>query len=344
MTDYNLLATIGSAVITGLGTWFITKSSLNAQNQNLTSTLIDKEERLRKETEKAQTIENENKKLNQKLGESTSKIEKLNSSINKIRESLERSNVITDHLQTVILCGPRAVGKTSLMSQLHVPWDHSSLSPTAYHRSGDVPVFYCEGERIPHFADETIKVKNFHNIMLKIHDFPGELSYQKDILSLLNQEADKDNGIVLICMFDAQEAYFGISKETNDYYNGDLFKQLRQLSSFKLDIIRIIFVFNKIDKLKISLKLQKNDEVLRYCLEKYKDLLLLFSGIVNSEKVCEVLAILGRENMILENLGTPIIKGEASREIVKRILGSNRLNEIIETPATTNVKSYIQNL
>jgi len=348
MPDYNLFATIGSAagtaVITGITTWFITKSSLNTQNQNLTSTLKDKEERLRREREKVQTTENVNNMLNQKLRESIGKVEELDNSLTKIRKELGQSSVVTDHVQTVILCGPRDVGKTSLMSQLQVPWDHSSLSPTASHRSGNVPVFNCEGEKIPHFADKTIKVKNFHNIILKIHDFPGELSYQEDILSLLKDEADKDQGIVLICMFDAQEAYAGISKETSDYYNGDLFKQLRQLSSFRLDIIRMIFVFNKVDKLKLLSGLQKNDEVLKYCLNKYKKLLFLFSGIVNNEKVCEVIAILGRENMIFENLGAPIIKGEASREIVRKILGSSRLNEIIETPATTNVKSYIQNL
>ena len=338
------LIPILSVIISGILTWIITKESLGTQLSNLKSTLNRTEEQLKIIKESKQKLVTSETNLKKNLTQEIAKSKTLDEKYTNIREKLQNSRIVNNFYQTVVLCGPRSVGKTSLMMQLHAPWDYSKLSPTIKHRRASFPVCTQEGDKIPHFADSSIKVKSKSTVSLDIHDFPGELSYQKRILEFLNDEADKDFGIVLICMFDAEEAYSGISKSTDEYYNGDLFKQLRKLISFKLEIVRLIFVFNKFDILKTKFPSKDNSELLDKCIKEYSQILRLFSGIVNPEKVCEILTILGREDIMIENMGATIVKGEASREIIKKVLGNHLLTDIIEKPATTKSIKYLDNL
>src|SRR5687768_12286125 len=52
-----------------------------------------------------------------------------------VKQRLEASFVVREYIQPVILVGPRAVGKTSLLVQWHAPWDHSRLNPTQAHNT-----------------------------------------------------------------------------------------------------------------------------------------------------------------------------------------------------------------
>src|SRR5947209_3297508 len=58
----------------------------------------------------------------------------------RIRKHLARSYVIRNYFQPVLVVGPRFVGKTSLIKQWQVPWDHSPVAGTMTHRVCEVPI------------------------------------------------------------------------------------------------------------------------------------------------------------------------------------------------------------
>lgn len=103
-----------------------------------------------------------------------------------------------------------------------------------------VPIYDFKLEKTePHFADPEILTNVHVHLKLKVHDFPGELSQQKHIVEQTKQETlslrqstGKNLGIVLICMFDAEEAARGLSDDTYAYYNGELFSNLREFIAY----------------------------------------------------------------------------------------------------------------
>jgi|GEM_PF-4984585 len=268
----------------------------------------------------------------------------------KVRKKLEQSPVVYYYEQPVILLGPRAVGKTSLLMQLHAPWVTSLLQATVKHSSSKVPICDFYSGNVPHFADSEIITKKHIHLLLHIHDFPGELSAQQKIKQIIIDETNtlRENinnnlGVVLICMVDAEEAVIGISRETRQYYNGDLFRELHSLNGYnKIQIERLIYVFNKLDKLKLHKPNLNNKDLLKLCVDSYDKIFEDLYRVCNPEKVCEVFTILSREDMHFNNQGASIVKGEASRNIANFFSNSINVKEIIPEQATNYISTKHQ--
>jgi hypothetical protein len=339
-----LIAVLVAAVTvvgTGLCTWFIAKSSLATDLK-----LLGKEADRSADSAKALTD-----KINVLLTEARSaeeEIRKLRQSadkLNTIRNNLKSSSVVRTYRQPVILVGPREVGKTSLLLQWHAPWNTSRLlDRTHSHYTSDVPVYdFMEEGREPHFADPEVFVPVHNHLVLRVHDFPGELDAQKSVCKAiitetenLQRETGKNLGIVLICMFNAEEASSGLSQATRQYYNGELFKELRSLvSHHQAAIERLILVFNKYDALKNNIPNVSDRELLQLCVEKFDPTYDLLHNVCNPGKVCEVFTMLSREEMHTKNRGAPIVLGEAAREFVRALAGQQAARDIVEQSATT---------
>jgi len=333
-----IIAAIIGAAISGGITWYATKSQIGQQNELLEGQLRDS-----------------NKDINQingKLKEASSKISDLfpyKEKYLRVKHNLEKSSVVRRYFQPVILVGPRAVGKTSLVTQWHAPWDRSRLSPTQTVRTSAVPVFDFQLESLePNFADSEILSKIHMHLSLRVHDFPGELGAQKSVIEKVVEETlqirgetEKDLGVVLICMLDASEALTQVSRSTVEYYNGELFANLRALVSHnKVSVERIVFVFNKYDLLKAQ-RVGVNDvQLMKACLQAYQNVITPLRGICNPERFCEVFTVLDRDDMVMNNRGAPIVLGEASRRFVEALAGKEHLQNVVKEAAT----NYITNL
>lgn len=292
---------------------------------------------------KIQGLKVETEALKKKFSEKQKEVEDRDREISEIRNVLQRQTLIDQRSQYVLLCGPRDVGKTCLAQRLHAPWDNAKIAPTAVVRQMEVPVINLEADDLVfHPAMKTIRVKKEINISLRIFDFPGEEALQKNILRVLTEDTtESPYGVVLIFMFDASEID-NISEATEKYYNGDLFKHLKDLQSSQIKIVRIILVFNKFDKLKEIYPNKSVKNLIRECSDKFNRVLRPIHGAVNSEKVCEIASILQEKNPTKENMGASMIKGEAARVIVKRIAPESVDSVIIESASTNSAKYFQQ--
>ena len=111
----------------------------------------------------------------------------------------------------------------------------------------------------------------------------------------------------MVCMFDAEEAHAGIKPETHRYFNGELFRELRALvSQDSARLERFILVFNKYDLLRRHYPKEVTDhELLLKCITAFSETFGLLRGVVNEDRMCEVLTILTREGMVYKNQGAP---------------------------------------
>jgi hypothetical protein len=251
----------------------------------------------------------------------------------RLRSRLAQSRITRTYLQPVLVVGPLGVGKTSLVRQWHVPWEHSPVTATQSHRFSDVPIYgFDEPEPMPHFVDPGIKVPVRAQLGLRLHDFPGEQQAQQKIGEIVREEAErlrrltrKDLGLVVLCMFNAEEAHTGVQPETARYYNGDLFRQLRLLiAEGHVAIARLILVFNKADLLRAQRPAGAADpELLAECVRCFETTCQPLRGIVHPEKVCEVLTVLGRHEAGYRSEGAAMLKGEAARPLVEAFLGKS---------------------
>ncbi|HET9228751.1 MAG TPA: hypothetical protein VFR31_18875 [Thermoanaerobaculia bacterium] len=235
--------------------------------------------------------------------------------------------------------------------QWHAPWDHGRLEASVRERTVEVPVYdHAGGEAEPHFADESILVPVEKHLLLKVHDFPGEPHLQKKVREVaeretleLREQTGKNLGIVVVCMFDAEEAHTGISTETSAYYNGELFRELRALVTFrKVAIERLILVFNKYDRLRSHVAGSVSDEsLLQRCLDRYEDIFKLLSGTCHSDRICECFTVLGREDLMPQSQGATIVLGEAARHFVATLAGSQAAAEMVKVEATRFASSRL---
>jgi len=147
---------------------------------------------------------------------------------------------------------------------------------------------------------------------------------------------------VLICMFDAQEASKGMSSSTVQYYNGELFGNLRRIVSHnQASIERLILVFNKYDLLRRSRSNNVNDKtIMQDCLHAFSPILGLLKGTCNPERVCEVFTILDREEITTNNRGAPIVLGEAARGFVHTMAGNKAAKSVVSEEASTFAADY----
>jgi len=333
-----IIAALLGAVSTGITTWWFTrgnvKSDLWQKNQLLSSQLDESNEKMSELTTKADNDTEE-----------VARLAEFEQKYNRVRCNLTGTNVVKDYLQPVILLGPRAVGKTSLLMQWHAPWNHGHLSPTQSHKIATVPIYDFEMTNMePHFADPEILTTVQAHLKLRVHDFPGELSAQQSVTQQaisdtedFRSQTQKNLGVVLICMFDASEAAAGgLQSSTLSYYNGDLFASLRTMVSHRsIEIQRLVLVFNKYDLLCRAWPNENDRSLFDRCKNAFAQVLIPLHGTCNPEKICEIFTILEREHMITNNRGAPIVLGEAARGLVQAMAGSNVVREIVPDGATT---------
>jgi GTPase SAR1 family protein len=336
-----IIAAFITCIVTMLGTWLITKSGLSVDlasaKEHLRRAQLERENQQKEKSELITRVELAASKINE--------LEKVAKKYEDARSELKSAGVVRIYEQPVILVGPRLVGKTSLVMQWHAPWIYSRLDRTQRHKESKVPVFDFPLEnRVSHFAMPDLYVECETHLVLRVHDFPGEPDEQVLIRNTviketerLQAETKKNLGVILICMFDAEEAKTGISKETRQYYSGDLFRELRLLVAHEnVKIDRLVLVFNKYDQLKRHFPNTEDDqELLRFCTNKFEEVFGLLYEICSANKVCEVFTVLSREEMLFKNRGATIVKGEAARRFVKVIAGEKAEREIIEQSATT---------
>lgn len=258
-----------------------------------------------------------------------------------LKVSLTEDGVVETWLQPVLLVGPRAVGKTSLLALWKSPWavQAGGQSPTFRHNYADVSV--CELRAIetrPHRADPSLVTPIHAHVMLRVHDFAGELNAQRLVEKIVVDETRKlqecsrrNLGVVVVCMFDASEAVSGISEETRRYYTGELFGRLRNLVfTSKARIERLILVFNKLDRLRETCPhphsdAQLLDECFRYFLSSFAEL----SAICNHERVRAVLTVLN--TLTPESVrGAPAVLGEAARPLIEALNASEAARHILD--------------
>jgi GTPase SAR1 family protein len=258
--------------------------------------------------------------------------------ISKIAEKLQHMKLIYSHNQPVLLCGPRKVGKTSLAKRLYSPWERVEIAPTRIISKCEVPVINLDCDEFVEHPAMRINVRQEKAVSLHIYDVPGELKLQEDIIHTLTNKMEKSYGVVMIFMFDASELD-GITPETREYYNGDLFQQLRSLQASRINIVRIILVFNKFDILQEKYRNDSVNDLIRKCSDKFSRLLDPIHDAVNPEKICEVASILESTNKNNINMGDSLIKGEASREIIRKI-DKNQISAVIKEDATNYSAKY----
>ncbi len=340
-----LLTTTIGCIITALTTYFFThkdakerdrREILSLQNHltNANSELNTAKETVKKQASTIPVLESK-----------ITNLEKISAKYNEVRKKLSDSYVVRTYELPVILLGPREVGKTSLMYQLHTPWTEEIPEPSVKHKYCVIPIYdhtldYTE----PHFADTSINAKVKAHLNLKIHDFPGENENQEYIKRLVIEEtqnlraaANRNIGVVLVLMFDAQEVLTDIKVTTNKYYNGELFKSLRGLvQQGQIDIDRIIIVFNKYDKLKAAMPHISDNELLQQCVRKYSFVFSGLTNVCNPEKVCEIATIFDMENIHINNKGASVVKGEMARAFVAAFIGRAKAQEHFSDNHVTN--------
>lgn len=324
-----IIGALAGAAGTGIVSFFLTTTATARQNTAFA-------ENLRKLQEDFGRKEAECNELRDNL----SKAEPIVERYAAVREKLQRSSVVREYYQPVLLLGPRAVGKTSLLMQWHAPWNHGRLDMTVQVWSAEVPLYdYTESDSEPHFADSTIRTSVHAHLLLKVFDFPGELSAQPLARQVAVEETKRLNrfgkqklGVVLICMLDAYEAHVGITPDTYKYYNGDLFRELFTLNmQNEVFVERIVLVFNKYDLLREAVGSNRSDEqLLDYCLERFRPVYEPLFRICHYERICATFTILDRDSMHENNRGSPIVLGEAARSFVRVFAGARTADEIAQ--------------
>lgn len=335
---YELLGPIAGALLGAAATFLLTRRhKLGDLRQR--NTLLERE--IANATTANHNLSSELSRANQRMEELTHFQHKYMA----VRGKLKESSVVRNYDQPVLLVGPRAVGKTSLLKQWHSPWDHSILEPTRTHQVSTVPVFDFKRENVePHFADPDILTDVHVHLRLRVHDFPGEMAAQLSVIEHakaetkeLRQKTGKSLGIVVICMLDASEASSSLSQATLSYYNGDLFARLRELvARTHVGMERLVLVFNKYDLLRDAVRDADDVGLMRSCIACFGPVLSLLKGVCNSERVCEVFTVLSRgDAMVYNNRGAPIVLGEAARRFVEAMAGVEAAAKVVREEGTT---------
>lgn len=247
--------------------------------------------------------------------------------LEKYRARLRHDGIVEHYMQPVVLVGPRGVGKSSLLRYWRSPWEVTPTSPTFRRERVDVPVCMLPNiETRVHPDDPELVVPIHANLMLRVHDFAGEVEAQRMVSQvlmeetrLLRQTSHRELGVVVICMFDAAEAVSGIQHETRKYYNGELFGRLRGLVSEQaVSVERLILVFNKVDNLRLACESHYTDEdILRECMTYFLGTFPDLHYVCNEGRMRTMLTMLNSLDGHDRVRGASGVLGEASRPIVE---------------------------
>ena len=169
-----IITTVVGVVAGGVCTWYLSKND-RAARLELTHNLQRTQKQLKDVEIAKKTADAER----QKLAAEVINLRATSEKYERVKAVLQRSSVVRTFHQPVLLVGPREVGKTSLLKQWHAPWDLSANERTRIERYADVPVFDFElPDQEPHFADPEVLTGVHAHLMLRVHDFPGELGAQ----------------------------------------------------------------------------------------------------------------------------------------------------------------------
>lgn len=318
-----IIGPIVGALVGAALTFFLARGGLSREN----SLLKTRADNLQSERDKARS------ELRAARAEVVA-LRKVETKYTDVKKNLAASSVVKDYDQPVLLLGPRNVGKTSLVTQWHAPWDSSELRANQRLLSSTVPVFdYTQPDAAPHFADADVLTKVHVHLKLKVHDFPGEPDLQHEVAKVaraetarLREETRKTLGVVLVCMFDAVEAATGLSSETRRYYNAEFFSHFRGfVINEAIGIERLIVVFNKFDLLRAQLPGQSDDALINECVSKFDSIIEPFHYMCNPERVCETITVLDRDRLRMSQ-GASVVLGEAARGLVTAMAGPASAN------------------
>lgn len=240
----------------------------------------------------------------------------------EIDKKLKTSRIVKAYRQPAFLLGPRAVGKTSLL----MLWNHSHqinhVTASATSIVSEIPVYDFPSPLLEsHFANPEIIVPVQNHLLLKVYDSPGEIAFQRRIREFLieetrrvREETQKDLGVVLVCMFDAEEAHIGLRTETQEYYNGKLFKEICELATTsQVNIERVVVAFNKYDLLKKHFPTGESySSMLKLCVENFTPVSSLLSTICEPERISQVLISMVEEGEI----GPQKVLAEVCRDFI----------------------------
>jgi GTPase SAR1 family protein len=250
------------------------------------------------------------------------RLEQVAARYDRLKERLMEVGVVETYCQPVLLIGPAGVGKTSLLANWQKPWSSSQHAASLKHTLAEVPIGQKDHYATrPHFADPDITTSVHAQLMLRVHDFPGELAAQELIQQIVQRESDEvrhstgnKSGIVLVCMFDATEAINGISASTREYFTGELFQRLRSLTFHgEARLARLVLVFNKVDQaLKISKEKMTDEQLRTRCFRQFITAFPELGEVCHRERICGVLTMLDNSapDMIR---GASAVLGEAAR-------------------------------
>jgi hypothetical protein len=243
-----------------------------------------------------------------------------------VRQKLSEAGMDKTYYQPVFLLGPRGVGKTSLVTRWEVVWEDFSPAPSIDLRRADVLVREIESvETVPHYVDPSIMTAVHAQIKVRVWDVAGELHGQRDVETAIRdetrrllQDARRDLGVVIVCMFDASECVLpALALNTRRYYTAELFAHLRTLA-FQGDvkIERIVMVFNKIDRLLAAVpKPMTDQEIVQMCRTRVCRDFPEFEGLCSADRVSAVTTVL--DSTSDETLvGAPVVLREAARGIL----------------------------
>lgn len=263
--------------------------------------------------------------LDQQAGE-LARLEGVEARYGRLKGRLKEAGVTETYVQPVLLVGPVGVGKTSLLTCWQKPWSKGPLSASRKHTFAEVPIGLKENHSTrQHFADPDITTPAHVQLMLRVHDFPGELRAQELIQQIVQQETVEVQqstgnraGIVLVCMFDATEIVGTISARTRDYYNGELFQRLRALCvQGDAKLARLVLVFNKVDlALKTSRDKLTDDQLRDRCFRTILDTFPELRWVCNQERIAGVLSVL--DNGAPDRIrGASAVLAESARTIAE---------------------------
>jgi GTPase SAR1 family protein len=304
-------------------------------------TTYDKDEKITKLSKQKESLESDILCSKKSIKNNENKIRELSQYKEKYMSlvgKIKASSVSESYYLPVFITGPRSVGKSSLVEQWNAPWNHSELPSTRKQKTAIVPINYFYGNvKKPHFLDSSIETQVKMHLILKVHDFPGEISQQDSIIEEAKKDTDnlqktsgKNLGIVLICMLNSSEVHIGLQQDTINYFNGKFFQNLMDLQITKeVNIDKLILVFNKYDLLKEKYPNEEDKDLMRRCMDTFEPAIKDFRNICSKVDVYPVFTILSRENMLYKNQGASIVKGAASKRFVEVMAGSEAASKLI---------------
>jgi hypothetical protein len=333
-----VVSAIAAAIVTAVR---VRRRERTRLQYHLAATLEDLQSQLRdakSERQDAVAALDEARAESKSLKKHLKKLRHTTDRFKEVKDLLGKSILVRTFHQPVLVVGPQYVGKTSLVKQWQAPWDHSVIQGTTTHRVCEVPILtFEEPDRVPHHAVPEVDVRVRTQLALRLHDFPGEVKAQQLISNLIREETarlrsktKKDLGVVVICLFDAEEAHLGVRSSTSQYYNGELFRELRHLvAGDTVRLEKLILVFNKYDLLRAHYPREATDqELLELCRRSFADTCEPLRRVVNPERVCEVFTILGLGDLPGSGLGGNYVKGEAARAFVEAFRGKVSVDDL----------------